>query len=349
MSEGSRENMKAVIMREFGAPEVLEFTDVAKPTPKTGEVLIRIEAAGLNRLDHYIREGGVVPDLDFPHILGSDAVGTIEDIGQDAVGFEVGDRVIPMPGYPTDPTDEGAEVLSVSRSYAIRGIIENGTYAEYMTVPAKWVLKETTGLPAEEIAALPMPLITAVRAVKNVGGVKAGDKVLIQAGASGTGSVMIQLAKALGADVATTIRSEGKRGFVESLGADLVLNMTDAEYVKAVQDWSGGGVDVALDNLGGPSLAQSVEAVRPVGTVVLMGNVLGLESTLPVRGTFFPNKQIKGTLMGDVEDLKWGLEQVKAGKIKPTLDRVFELKDAVAAHQRIADGDAVGNIVFKIG
>jgi NADPH:quinone reductase-like Zn-dependent oxidoreductase len=341
--------MKAVIMRAFGAPEILELSDVAKPTPGSGEVLIRIEAAGLNRLDHYVREGGVVPDLAFPHILGSDAVGTIEEIGPDVEGLEIGDRVIPMPGYPTDPTDEGAAVLGLSRSYAIRGLFENGTYAEYMTAPAKWVLKETTGLPAEDIAALPMPLVTAVQAVKEVGAVKAGDKVLIQAGASGTGSVMIQVAKALGAEVATTIRTEGKRDFVESLGADLVLNMADAEYVSAIQDWSGGGADVAVDNLGGPSLAQSLEAVRSLGTVVLMGNVLGLESTLPVRSVFFPQKQIKGTLMGGVEDLKWGLEQVRAGKIRPTVDRVFELKDAVAAHRRIADGDAVGNIVFKIG
>jgi NADPH2:quinone reductase len=341
--------MKAAVLTKFGTPDVLKIMNLAKPRPKSGEVLVRIEAAGLNRLDHYIREGGVNPDISFPHILGSDAVGTIEEVGEGVTNMSVGDRVIPMPGYPIDPSDQGSDVLGTSRSYAIRGIVENGTYAEYMTVPAKWTLKETTGLDAELIATLPMPLVTAVRAVKVVGAVKTGDKVLIHAGASGTGSIMIQVAKALGAEVATTIRTPGKRGFVESLGADLVLDMNDKSLVQTTREWAGGqGADVVVDNLGGPNLADSVDAARPLGTVVLMGNVLGLESLVPVRSIFFPQKQIKGSLMGGIADLEWGLEQVKAAKIKPTLDRFFSLEEASEAHQYLADGKTVGNLSFKV-
>lgn len=210
--------MKAVVMTQFGDSDVLEVRDVAKPQPKAGEILIRIEAAGLNRLDHYIREGGVNPEIPFPFILGSDAVGTVAELGEGVTDFAIGDRVIPMPGYPTDPNDDGGAVLSASPSYAIRGLIENGSYAEYMTAPARWTLKDRTGLPATEVAALPMPLVTAVRAVKTVGEVKKGDKVLVHAGASGTGSTMIQVAKALGAEVAVTLRSESKIDFVKSLG-----------------------------------------------------------------------------------------------------------------------------------
>ena len=339
--------MKAAAMTRFGPPSVLQVIEMPRPVPKPNELLIRIEAAGLNRLDHYIREGGVNPDLAFPHILGSDAVGIVEDAGDDVTGFKQGDRVIPMPGYPTDPSDAGADVLASSKTYAIRGLIENGAYAEYMTIPAAWTLQAPEGLSSVDLATLPMPLVTAVQAVKKVGAVKAGDKVLIQAGASGTGSFMVQIAKALGAQVAATVRSENKRDFVTSLGADLVVSM-DENAMHLIADWSDGGVDVAIDNLGGPSLARSVDATKPLGLTVLMGNVLGLESVLPVRSVFFPQKRISGTLMGGVDDLEWGLQQVLAGTIRPTRDKAFALDEAEAAHTRLASGDALGNTVFEI-
>lgn len=339
--------MRAAAITRFGDPSVFETIDLPRPMPKAHELLVRIEAAGLNRLDHYIREGGVNPALSFPHVLGSDAVGVVEEAGDDVTGFAPGDRVIPMPGYPTDPEDVGAEVLATSPSYAIRGLAENGSYAEYMTVPARWTLKAPEGISSIDLATLPMALVTAVRAVKVVGGVQKGDSVLIHAGASGTGSFMVQVAKALGARVAATVRSKAKRAFVERLGADLVVGMDDG-WLDAVLDWSGGGVDVAIDNLGGPSLARSVDATRPLGLTVLMGNVLGLAATLPVRSVFFPQKRIAGTLMGGVDDLEWGLAQVAAGTIRPTLDRTYGLDEARAAHERLAAGEAAGNIVFKV-
>ena len=340
--------MQAIVMSKFGAPEVLSLTTVAKPTPKENEVLIKIEAAGINRLDHYIREGGVNPELSFPFILGSDAVGHVVELGSKVSNFNIGERVIPMPGYPVDPTDAGHEILAVSNSYAIRGLIENGAYAEYMTVPANWLLKETTGLPAEQLAALPMPLVTGVRAVKEVGEVKAGQFVLIHAGASSTGSVMIQIAKALGAKVATTTRSADKVDFLNSIGADLVLAGNPDDSIEQINAWTNGaGLDVVIDQLGGDSLATSVEWVKPLGIVVLMGNVLGLESSIPVRSVFFPQKQIRGTLMGGVADLEWGLEQVKNGNIKANVDTIFAPEQAVQAHKYLADGNAQGLTVFK--
>ena len=341
--------MKAAVINSFGSPSVLNISEIERPIPLDGEVLIKIQAAGINRLDHYIREGGVIPQLNFPHVLGSDAVGIIEEVGIATSKWEVGDRVIPMPGYPHDPSDKGNSVLALSESYAIRGIMKQGTYAEYMTISEDWLIEDKTGLSPNEVASLPMPLITAVRAVKVVGSVKEGDQVLIHAGASGTGSIMIQIAKTLGAKVAVTIRTDEKADFVRSLGADLVVNMTDQDYVEKVLEWSAGsGVDVVVDNLGGSNLSKSIECAKPFGTVVLMGNVLGLESTIPVRAIFFPQKKIIGTMMGNKEDLEWGLEQVAKGQIKPTLDRTYPLWEITLAHQDLAEGKILGNAVIEM-
>lgn len=344
------QTMKAAVMTAFGTPSVLSVAEIEKPVPQEGEVLIKIKSAGLNRLDHYIREGGVNPAINFPHVLGSDAVGVIEAVGSKVNQWQVGDRVIPMPGYPHDPADKGASILGLSPSYAIRGLAINGTYAQYMTIPADWVVEDNTNLSFDQAATLPMPLITAVRAVKVVAEVKAGDYVLIQAGASGTGSMMVQVAKALGANVAVSIRTEGKADFVKSIGADFVVNMNDEDYIQKIQTWSDGqGCDVVVDNLGGKSLANSLECIKPLGTVVLMGNVLGLESTIPVRALFFPQKKIVGTMMGNKEDLIWGLQQVTLGKIKPTLDKSYALEDIAQAHQELAAGNTLGNSVISIG
>jgi len=340
--------MKAAVINQFGQPDVFEYIDVETPEPRTGEVRIKILATGLNRLDHYLRLGEVNPEMNFPHILGSDAVGVVDRKGAGVTRFEIGDRVIPMPGYPLDPKDAEFTPMSAAPSYLIRGVAEWGTYAEYMVVPEQWLIKDDTGLAEELVATLPMPLVTCVRAIKEVGEVKSGDKIVIHGAASGTGSISIQVAKALGAQVAATIRTAQKEDFVRSIGADIVIKTESEDFVERVQDWTKGrGADMILDNLGGQFLADSLKVLKPLGILVSMGMVTGLETTLDIRSFFFAQQQIRGTLMGDMEDLRWGLEQVKAGKIIPTLDRMYSLEKVGDAHTRLAKGDALGTIVLK--
>lgn len=166
-------------------------------------------------------------------------------------------------------------------------------------MPARATVKDDTGLDPELVATLPVVLATALRAIKNVGEVKAGDHVLVHAGASGSGSMLIQMAKALGAKVATTIRNEDKREFAEHTGADLVNNMKTEDFV-----------------------------------------------TFNVQSLFFPQKQLRGTMASDIEDLQWGLEQIKAGRIKPLLDRALPLSEAAEAHRLIANNEVKGSIVL---
>jgi len=339
--------MKAAVIREFGGIDVLQYDDVPIPQPKPGHLLIKVLAAGVNRFDDYIRAGSIAPELPFPHILGADAAGEIAAIGEGVTGFEIGERVVPAPGFAVDDAEADIRPTATAPSFALPGLHIAGTYAQYIEVPARATVKDDTGLDPELVATLPVVLATAVRAVKNVGEVKAGDHVLVHAGASGSGSMLIQVAKALGAKVATTIRNEDKREFAEHTGADLVINMKTEDFVERVKEWTNGsGADVVIDNLGGDVFSKSIDAARPLGVVVAFGFAAGTEVTFNVQSLFFPQKQLRGTMASDTEDLQWGLEQIKAGRIKPLLDRALPLSEAAEAHRLIANNEVTGNIVL---
>ncbi len=339
--------MKASVIKEFGGFDVLKFEEIETPRPKAGNILIKVLAAGINRLDDYIREGSIVPELPFPFILGADAVGEVAELGEGVDGFEIGERVILVPGYAQNQEETGIRPTVTAPSFALPGLHTSGTYAQYFEAPAYAVVKDETGLKPEEVATFPVVLATSAHAVKGIGGVKAGDKVLVHSGSSGSGSMHIQVAKALGAEVATTIRNEGDREFAQSIGADLIINSKEEDFVTKVQEWTGGlGVDVVIDNLAGDVLAKSIEAAKAQGVIVAFGFAAGPEVKFDIRTLFFAQKELRGTMASDIEDLKWGLEQVKLGKIKPLLDKTFPLSQASEAHRYIASNQVKGNIVL---
>ena len=339
--------MKASVMHEFGDFDVMKYEDIATPEPKPGHVLIKVLAAGVNRLDHYIREGSITQEIPLPHILGADAAGEVAALGDAATGFEIGERVIPVPGFPQKEDEFDVRPVVTAPSFALPGLGRWGTYAQYMEVPARFVVKDDTGLSPEETATLPVVLGTAVRSLKMVGGVKTGDKVLVQAGASGSGSMQIQVAKALGAEVATTVRSDAKGEWAKSIGADLVINTREQNLVDAIRDWTGGqGADVVIDNLGGDVLAKSIEAAKPLGVIVAFGFAADPQVSFDVRSLFFAQKQLRGSMASDPEDLAWGLEHVRAGRIRPLLDRAMPLSHAAEALRLVATNQVMGNVVL---
>ncbi len=339
--------MQAATIHEFGDFDVFRYEEIDTPEPKPGHVLIKILAAGVNRFDHYLREGSVVPELPFPHILGADAAGEVAALGAGVEGFEIGEPVVPAPGYPLNEEDADVYPASAAPSFALPGLHMAGTYAQYIEVPARYVVKDDTGLPPEQVATVPVALATSVRAVKDVGGVKSGDKVLVHAGASGSGSMLIQVAKVLGAEVATTVRSDAKGELAKSVGADLIVNTRQDDFVAKVQEWAGGqGADVVIDNLGGDVLAKSIEAARPFGVIVAYGFAAGPEVSFDVRSLFFGQKQLRGSMASDPTNLEWGLQQVRAGHIKPVLDRALRLSEAAEAHRLIAANQVAGNLAL---
>ena len=339
--------MKAAVIHQFGYFDVLNVEDIATPKPKPGNVLVKILAAGVNRLDHYLREGSVVPDFPFPHILGADAAGEVFRPGKGVTDFEIGERVIVVPGYPQNEEDYDIYPASQAPSFGLPGLHIPGTYAQYIEVPARFLLKDETGLTPAEAATLPVALATAVRAVKEVAGVKVGDSVLVQAGASGSGSMQIHVAKALGARVATTIRNASKADIVREIGADLVINTSDDDLVERVKEWTGGrGADVVIDNLAGDVLAKSIAAAKATGVIVAFGFAAGPEVKFDIRSLFFEQKEIKGSMASDKRDMEFGLQLVREGKIRPLLDRTLPLSEAAEAHRLVANNEVTGSIAL---
>ena len=339
--------MKAVVIRGFGGPDVLELTEVPLAEPRPRHLLIKVNAAGLNRFDHYIRQGEIAPELPWPHILGADASGEVAAIGAGITGFEIGEAVIPVPGYPLDESEWSIRPAGTAASFTVPGLGRPGTYAQYVEFPADFTVKDETGLPPELVAALPMVLATGVRSVKTVGGVKSGDTVLVHAGAGGAGSMQLQVAKALGAKVATTVRSQEDADFARSIGADFVIDTSTDDFVARVKEWTDGqGVDVVIDSLGGDVLPKSIEAARPLGTIVIYGFAAGTETTFDVRSVFFTQKRLVGSMAMDKEDLEYGLELVAAGHIRPILDRALPLSEAAEAHRLIAENEITGSVVL---
>jgi len=223
----------------------------------------------------------------------------------------------------------------------------SGTYTQYMEVPSYAVVKDDTGLKPEEVATLPVALATAVHAIKQIGEVKQGDKILIHSGASGSGSMQIQVAKALGVDVATTVRDDAKAEFVKQAGADLVINTRKEDFVERVKEWTGGqGADVVIDNLSGDVLAKSIEAAKPMGVIVAFGFAAGPEVKFDIRSLFFAQKKLRGSMASDAEDLQFGLELIRKAKVKPVLDRTFPLSQAAEAHRLISENKVSGKIVL---
>jgi len=339
--------MKASVIHEFGEVDVLKYEDIETPKPKKGHILIKVLAAGINRLDHYIREGSIVPELPFPHILGADAAGEVAELGEGVSHFEIGERVIVAPGYPQKEEETNIRPTVIAPSFALPGLHISGTYTQYMEVPSYAVVKDDTGLKPEEVATLPVALATAVHAIKQIGEVKQGDKVLIHSGASGSGSMQIQVAKALGVDVATTVRDDAKAEFVKQAGADLVINTRKEDFVERVKEWTGGqGADVVIDNLSGDVLAKSIEAAKPMGVIVAFGFAAGPEVKFDIRSLFFAQKKLRGSMASDAEDLQFGLELIRKAKVKPVLDRTFPLSQAAEAHRLISENKVSGKIVL---
>ncbi len=339
--------MKATVIHGFGKPDVFRYEDVATPQAGPGHVVVKVAACGLNRYDLYLRMGGIRKDIPMPHVMGADITGTVASVGSGVIRISAGQRVIVAPGFPIDERDWDHRPINQAASYTVTGTLLWGGYAEFVRVPERFVIADDTGLAQDALATVPLCLVTAMHAVKTLGQVGGGSTVLIQAGASGSGSLCIQVAKALGGRVMTTVGRPDKVETVRRLGADEVVLRDEQDQVERVRSWTEGrGVDVVIDNVGAAVFDANMKSLRVGGTFVNFGLVSGYKVEFNLKNFFFSQHVFKGSMMGTMEELAEGLVLLKEGKVKPVLDRTFPLKDAAAAHEYVDSRRVQGSVVL---
>ena len=331
--------MKAVVMTAVGPANVLELRDVPVPTlVGRRDVLVNVRAAGVNPVDTKLRGRGTYYPDRFPAILGCDGAGIITEVGPYVSRWRVGDEVY----------------------YSYGGIGgESGNYAEYAVIHEAAAGRKPPTLSFAEAAAAPLVLITAWEALYDRARMIAGETVLIHAGAGGVGHVAIQLAKAAGCRVLTTVGSASKAALARQLGADEAIAYRETDFVQAVLDLTRGqGADIVFDTVGGATFNDSFAAVRPYGDLVTL---LQPEPDTDWQTARLRNLRVSQELMlspmlfGWTEAQQhqaWILEQCAdlfdAGTLRIHVDRILALREAAEAHRLIQTGEIAGKLVLAI-
>jgi NADPH:quinone reductase-like Zn-dependent oxidoreductase len=341
---------EAVVLRAHGGVEVLARETIELPQPGPREVRVRVRAVAVNHLDLWVRRGMPNLRLDYPHRLGSDVVGEVDSLGDGARGVSVGDRVVVNPGVSCGVCERclsGEDNLC--RKYAILGEHTQGGYARHMVVPDVNLVAYPGTLPFTQVAAVPLVFLTAWQLVVDKARVRAGETVLVHAAGSGVSSAAIQIAKLLGARIIATVGSPTKEERARALGADDVINYSAQDFVAEVKRLTGKrGADVVVEHVGGEVFAKSVLAAAAGARIVTCGATAGYRPEIDLRHIFFRQISILGSTMGSKGSLFGILEHVKAGKLKPVVDRVLPLWDAREAHRVLEAREAFGKVVLEV-
>jgi NADPH:quinone reductase-like Zn-dependent oxidoreductase len=341
--------MRAVLIRRHGGPEVLEIADLPKPKADAGQVLLRVEAAGINHLDTWVRRG--LPGVTFPlpMIPGSDAAGVVEEIGAGVKGLRPGDRAFVSPGLSCMRCVECASGWEpLCRDYKILGEHENGAQAEFVALPATNVLPLPEGLSFEEGAAFPLVFLTAWHMLVARARVRMGEDVLVHAGGSGVGTAAIQIARLHGARVITTVGSNDKIDRVKALGADEAINYRSSDFLEEVRRITRKrGVDVVIESVGQDTWDRSLRALARGGRLVTCGATSGYQAPTDLRFVFSKGLSILGSTMGGRAELMRIARLMGERRVKPVIDRVLPLDKVAEAHRAVAERSLFGKIVLK--
>lgn len=322
--------MKAIITERYGTPDVLEFKETAKPTPKDNEVLVKIHAASLNMFDWHLLTADIFlvrlnvgffkPKYKIP---GADVAGRVEAVGKNVTQFKVGDEV-----------------------YGDLAASGCGSFAEYVAVPEKALALKPVNLTFEEAAAFPMAAVTALQGLRDAGKIQAGHKVLIQGASGGVGSFAVQIAKVLGAEV-TAVCSTRNMDLIRSLGADHVIDYTKEDFTKNRKQY-----DLILAVNGYHPITDYKDALIPKGMYVMAGGTTKQIFEAVLRGSFVSEKDGRklGALTAQPKqvDLIYLKGLAEAGKIKPVIDKRYPLSETAQALRYLGEGHARGKVILTV-
>ncbi len=325
----SYRDMKAIRINHTGGPEVLEMAELPIPQPGAGQVLMRIEATGVNFIEIYFRKG--VYKAALPMTPGSEAAGTVEELGPGVTGFAAGDAVA------------STSVL--------------GSYAEYALVPAAQLVKVPEGLSMEQAAAAMLQGMTAHYLSHSTFPLKAGDTALVHAGAGGVGLLLTQMAVRLGAKVISTVSTPAKAKLSRQAGAAHVINYAEQEFEPEVKRLTGGkGVDVVYDSVGKTTFDGSLNCLRPRGMLVLFGASSGPVPPfdliqLSSKGSLFITRPTMWHYIATREELEWRagdvLRWAAKGELKLRTEHIYPLAEAAQAQTDLEDRKTTGKILLE--
>ena len=342
--------MKTTLFRNHGGPEVLEFTDFPTPQPRAGEVLIRIHAAALNRMDVMVRNGWPGLKLELPHINGADGAGEVSALGKDVTELNVGDRVAINANLGCGKCDYCLNNQdNMCRAWHLLGETIRGTYAEYICLPTRQLYKLPDNFDFHASAAAALVYQTAWHSIAKRGEVKAGETVAIVGAGGGVNSACIQVAKFLGARVVVIGSNAIKLKKAEAVGADILIDRSKEE------DWSKAvfiatnkqGVDIIIDNVG-TTFPLSLRALKKGGRLLTVGNSGAPRFEIDNRYIFAKHLSIIGSTMSTISDFNEAMDLVVAGRLKPIIDTSFPLKEAALAQARLWRGENFGKITLDI-
>jgi NADPH2:quinone reductase len=325
--------MRQIEIAKPGGPDVLTVAEAPVPTPGEGEVLIKVQAAGVNRADIAQRMGRYSLRPGMPSILGLEVAGTIAETGPGASRWRAGDEVC--------------------------ALLTGGGYAEYALTPAIQCLPIPAGLSVVEAASLPETYFTVWLDVFDIGALKEGEALVVHGGSSGIGITAIQLAHAFGSKVFVTAGSDEKCEACRGLGADAAINYRTTDFEEAIKTLTAGrGVDVILDMIGGSYTLRNLRSMAPRGRLVFInymesnkgdidiGLIIGKQLTVTGSGLRPQTVERKAEIAHVLERRVWPL--IGAGKIKPVIDSLYRLEDVAEAHRRMESSAHIGKIILRV-
>ncbi len=342
--------MKAIVLERNGGPENLRLVqDFPNPDIQPNEVLVRVGATSVNRVDLHLRKGYPGLFLDFPHILGGDIAGTVESVGRNVQRFTIGERVVSYPiVLPKSLNPKFNKYEQLNDDWKYFGMHIKGSYAEFVAVPEDNLFKINENVTFEEACTLPIAGLTAYHSVHTVACLGADDVFFIWGGSSGLGSFAIQLAKSRGAKVIATVGNEAKRETVLAFGADYVFNHFEDDVVAEVRKLYPDGVDVVLDFVGPATFEKSLALLCKNGLLLICGMLTGREVNFNIQQFYLKHLNISGLYLGSLQEFASLVDLLNKGQIHPHIDRIFELKNTDDAHRYMESGQHIGKIVIKI-
>lgn len=330
--------MKAIRLVEYEKP--VEVHSIESPEPQEDEALVRIQAAALNHRDLYVTQG-LYPGITIPSTLGSDGVGVIEAIGQDASEEWIGRSVIINPGI-----DWGSDQKAQSKGFRVLGNPDEGTFAEYIKIPTKYLYQQPSHLSIDQAAALPLAGLTAYRALFYRGKLSEGDKVLITGVGGGVAQMALKLALPIAAEVHVTSGSDEKLEKAKELGAKGAANYHQEEWWKSLKK-EAGNFDLIVDSAGGEAFKRLIELSSGGGRIVFYGGTKGSIPDLLPQPIFWKQLSLLGSTMGSDQDFRNMMEQVIDHRIAPEVDHSFPFDKAPQAFEYLERQSQFGKVLLK--